>query len=233
MKTTSFASSVILLSVAVAIGQGTFIYDQQAGPNPPSGLYETVPAAFGSFPPTYIVGESFTPTLSSVGFFTLALGTAPQSYEGGTTLYVNLRQGSITGPVLGTTAPILVPANSPVSALTLSLPSPVPISPGTTYFFDLEIPYLNSFNGTTVNNSALTFTGGTNYTYSGGELYVGGQAYPNNTLWFREGIVVPEPGSGALLLLACGALAPFGRRLSRARVCSQPQRWLEQFDRRL
>ena len=43
------------------------------------------------------------------------------------------------------------------------------------------------------------------YNYPGGTGYANGVADPND-LWFREGIVVPEPGTCLMLFAGFGAL---------------------------
>jgi hypothetical protein len=47
--------------------------------------------------------------------------------------------------------------------------------------------------------------------YAGGTEFLQGQP-GNNDLWFREGIVVPEAGTWALLVIGCGLLV-WRRRL--------------------
>jgi hypothetical protein len=48
--------------------------------------------------------------------------------------------------------------------------------------------------------------------YSGGTAFFGGQLDPFFDLWFREGIIVPEPSS-ALLLLSGAVLVVYFRRM--------------------
>src|SRR5437867_13447920 len=92
-----------VLSWVSAKGQGTFIYDQQSVTND-SAVGEGAPAIQSNQP----IGQSFTPTLSSIGFIRLFLGDS--AFNGlGATIYVNLRSDSITGPIIGSTDPTFLP----------------------------------------------------------------------------------------------------------------------------
>src|ERR1700692_4283490 len=85
-----------------AVGQETFIYDQQSAD-------EGALADGGGFlQSSQPFGQSFTPTMLSVGFirwWLIGPGTV-----GDLTIYVNLRQNSINGPILGLTEPVLLPS---------------------------------------------------------------------------------------------------------------------------
>jgi len=54
--------------------------------------------------------------------------------------------------------------------------------------------------------------------YAGGTFYVGGAPHPDDLdLWFREGIVAPEPSSALLILIGAGVLTYVRRRHIRLR----------------
>jgi hypothetical protein len=57
------------------------------------------------------------------------------------------------------------------------------------------------------------------YNYTGGTVFWNGVAAVNEDLWFREGVVVPEPAAVALGFVGAGllALAHWGRRRRAAR----------------
>jgi len=67
------------------------------------------------------------------------------------------------------------------------------VTPGVTYYFQ---PIIQSGDGFAVYAY--------NFGYSGGNTFYNGTADSFNDLWFREGIVVPEPSTMALLLAGVG-----------------------------
>ena len=189
------------LSGTLAVfGQQIFIYDQQSSID---GVYREGGAAIQPSQPT---GQSFTPLLDSVGFVRLHAYDATFGNDLNGTLYVNLRAGSMTGPILGSTEPVVLPplAARPVDFL---FSTPVPVTPGTTYFFQ---PVVHSGNTWGLNAS--------DYNYAGGTAFVLGQPNTRNwDLWFREGIVVPEPSSIMSMSLGGIGLVMAFRRCRRVR----------------
>ena len=170
---------------ATLFGQGSlsFIYDQQSAD-------EAHQLEGGYFIPSASpVGQSFTPSLNAVGFIRLCLETQ----AAGDVVGLNLRADSINGPVLGTAPPVTLGANF-FGFPNFIFDAPVSVTPGTTY-------YLQPFqvSGDTIINSSIL------YNYAGGTAIANGTPDPTTDLWFREGIVVPEPSSWALLLLGGGA----------------------------
>jgi hypothetical protein len=85
-------------------------------------------------------------------------------------------------------------------------PIPVAVTPGVTYYFN---PVVQSGDNWDIV--------GYNYGYAGGTAYFKGVADPLEDLWFREGIVVPEPSSALLISIGAGALVYVRRRHSRNR----------------
>src|SRR5439155_560828 len=80
----------------------TYAYDQQSATESTGGGFSTI---IQSNQP---IGQSFTPTFSSVGFIRLA--TRDPFFNGvDATPSVNLLSGSIVGPVLGTADPVSLP----------------------------------------------------------------------------------------------------------------------------
>jgi hypothetical protein len=175
-----------LLVIARVHSQG-FVYDQQSATNDTEVNHSE--GAFGNGQ-----GQSFTPSLPEVDFIRLLF--LPNSSD--TTLDINLMSGSITGPIIGTTVPALLPAGggNTDAVVTFYFSTPVVLIPGNMYYFEENlvsgpnIADVDSF----VNNP-----------YSGGDLYgYGNTAKPGIDLWFREGVLVPEPSSSLLFLIGSG-----------------------------
>lgn len=189
-----FQAALMLVS-ACALGQGTFIYDQQSSTNDAVSGYggtimQHLPAPWG---------QSFTPSLAAVGFVRLMLNDGDLFDGLGATVYVNLRSG-ITGPILGSTAPVHMP-NLFHGVPNFFFDSPVPVTPGVTYYLEPILQGGPPANGTwNIVGAASTDDGG----YTGGSAYSGGNLHPPIEYWFREGIVVPEPSAGLLLLVGSG-----------------------------
>ena len=152
------------------------------------------------------IGQSFTPSLSSVDFIGLALNDANPGNGLGATVTLDLRSGSITGPLLATTTPVTmpdgytgnVPANPGSYGPIFFFPTPVTVTPGTTYYFDIDV-----LSGDTW---IVGIGGGT---YPGGHAYANGVASTAANLVFYEGVVVPEPSVAWLALAGGGVFLGF------------------------
>ena len=183
-----------LLVTDHAHSQGIFTYDQQSAD-------ETVHGEFSAIIPTsQPLGQSFTPSLAGVGFIRLHLirasfGTA------GATLYVNLRENSITGNVLAASSPVVVPGGF-IGYENFFFPAQVSVTFGTTYYFQ---PVLQS-------GDPFAVEAHNGFNYAGGTAFSLGQPTPAFDLWFREGLYVPEPSSTALGLLGAAWLVWARRR---------------------
>ena len=181
--------------------QGTFVYDQQSSDE----------SNFGSggigIQANQLIGQSFTPTLSSIGFIRLVVYDGVQNNSLGATLFVNVRTNSIGGAILGSTATILLPdgfGRGSNGVVDFFFSSPIPLSPGVSYFFQPVVQSGDTW-GVSVYNT---------FGYSGGNAFVQGIASPGSDLWFREGIIVPEP-SAAVLILVGLAMTRYIRRSSK------------------
>jgi len=206
----------ILLSITVitatlsAFGQSTLVYDQQSSTDETHGPGSTAPIS-QSAP----LGQSFTPSLSSVGFVTLFNEDLIGHTGVGAEIYVNLHSGSITGPILGTTETLDFPATlsgNPDQVFhgfeTFDFSTPVSVTPDTQYYFEV----VEASGGDPWSIGAEEA-----YGYTGGNAIDFGIPSPGLDDWFREGIVeTPEPSVWALLVFGCGALAFRRRRTERA-----------------
>ena len=173
-----------------ALAQGTFQYDQRSWPVPiPANVLEYIQ-------PNEPIGQFFTPSLSFVGFVQLELFDAHPNNGLGATVYINLRSNSINGPILASTDPVFLPDTPIGGGVTNFLfPSAAAVVPGTTYFFEIA---LQSGDLWLINSLGAN-------DYSAGTEFLQGAAQPLEDFWFREGVVIPEPSTTALLLVA-GAL---------------------------
>jgi hypothetical protein len=187
MKTYLFSIQLALTLAASCCvrGQG-FVYDQQiSNLNPPGGYVDFS---------TDTVGQSFIPTLSSIGFVRLYLGDSTPN-GGGATVLVNLWSGSIgNGTLVASTDPVYTSAGL-VGTATFLFSIPATLTPGTTYYLQ---PVVQS--GDTMDAGLVPGP-----YYSNGQAFYGG-TFHNVNLWFQEGVVVPEPSS---ILLSFFGLAGF------------------------
>ncbi len=185
--------AALLLTAVAAAAQGTFIYDQQSSTTNGAGRSAS-PFTLDNQP----LGQSFAPSLPSVGFVEFEF-TEPGFYNIGATGYVNLRSGSITGPILGSTDPVFITPGTNFHVATFLFTTPLDVTPGTTYY--LQPVWQGGDPGMSIVEDF--------FNYPGGDLYSNGTALPGLDLWFREG-VIPEPTTWALLLT--GALLLYLRR---------------------
>ncbi len=198
----SVATVAIFLIWVSASAQGTFIYDQQSSTE--ANLGEAAVVIQSSQP----IGQSFTPTLSSVGFIRLYLIDATVNGIGAT-VFLNLRTDSITGPILGFTDSVTM-SDSFSGTADFSFSTPVQVTPGTAYYFQPVVQSGDTWRVAAHNG----------FNYTGGTAFYFGQPAPSSDLWFREGIVIPEPSVISLFLVGVGVLlyAPLARHF-RTRAC--------------
>jgi len=107
---------------------------------------------------------------------------------------VNLREGAYNGPILSSTAPVLM-FRGPIQIGTFYYPDNISVSSGQLYFFE---PVLLSAGSMDIGYKFPS-------SYPLGEAWNNG--VPSSTgsdYWFREGVVVPEPGTIWLLLIGSG-----------------------------
>ena len=186
---------IVALSTICAFGQGTVIYDQQSSTEAHFGE-EGLDIQF--YQP---MGQSFTPSLDGVGFIRLRLGRG--SLDQGATIFLNLRTESITGAVLAATSPVTLPVGF-IGTADFMFASNIPVTPGTAYYFQ---PIIQSGGPFSVNAGVLL--------YPGGSAFLNGNPVSED-LWFREGVIVPEPSTAALLLIG-GSAVVYVRRKSKAK----------------
>jgi hypothetical protein len=188
-KFSTLAALIAALALSAA-GQGVFIYDQQSSTNEAPWGYGVGGGIGGSEP----IGQSFIPALTTIDFIRLNFADGDPFDGLGATIAINLRSGSITRPVLATTAQVVM-RNTFAGVTNFFFPSTINLTAGTTYYFDL----LQSAGGPW--DLAVS-----SYNYPGGIFYSFGIPSPGADMWFREGIyVVPEPAFA--LPLALGAMA--------------------------
>ena len=211
MKLKVFVASLVSSVVAsVAHAQGTFLYDQQ------SATDQDLPHFGALIQSLQPIGQSFTPTFFSVGFVQLRLSDAAVGNGLGATVYVNLWADSLgDGTLLGSTDPVFMPDSSSLQILitTFRFSDAVGVTPGTAYYFQ---PVVQQSGG-----DMDWIVWGDFYDYLGGTYYYNGAPTPDTSvdLWFREGIVVPEPSSVWLALVGAG-LWGYVRRFKRSALRS-------------
>lgn len=175
--------ALLTASIVAARAQGTLVFDQE------SSTDETTltGALHIQFYPS--LGQSFTPSLSTVGFVKLRLYDINPGNSLGATLVVNLRSTSMSGPILGTTTVVLPDGYGYVGATNFLFATPVSVTPNTIYFFETLVQSGDSWGILTTVD-----------TYPTGSVYANGFPVSGNDLWFREGVIVPEPSIAALLI---------------------------------
>ena len=171
------------LAAANALSQGLLVDQASGTPNEITTESTTLPGN--------AIVQSFTPSLSAVGF--VQLQTYISAASSGETVMINLRQDAYNGPIVSSTTPIVV-VNGITQIGTFYFPANIPIIPNQVYYFE-----------------PVVLSGGTWFvgykgpsTYDRGDLFSNGAPSGAVDLWFQEGIVVPEPAAVWLLLFGSG-----------------------------
>jgi len=201
---------VLMWSVSwAALSQGTIkVYDQVINYGMPD-LYD----GHSDFPPVRTnapFAQSFEPTLDKVGFVEIAFlygwsSDSPLSE----TLCLNLREGSVTGPILSSTpAMVFTYANGdPGWGVThvqdFLFPEAVGVNPGESYF--IEVVHVSGDDLIGLGIVCPNYAGEPTY-YAAGELVMTGKPFRLWDMWFREGILIPEPGTASLMVLGAALL---------------------------
>ncbi len=180
------AFALLLVMTSRLLAQGLLV-DQA------SGTLDEVVTVTTQIPDNQIA-QSFTPSLSAVGFVQFSEVVPAFPGNNAVTFTVNLREGAYNGPILSSTTPVVL-VNHFTQIGTFFYPANIPVTPGQLYFFE---PVLQS-------------AGFLDVGYKFPSSYPAGEAWNNglpsgdaSDYWFREGIVVPEPVTIWLLLLGSG-----------------------------
>jgi len=152
--------NILLLSLLLeSHAQGTVVYDQQSSTESRFGEAATV-IQFGS-----PLGQSFTPTLSQVGFIRLRLNDGNINNGLGVTMLLNLCANSVTGSVVATSLPLVMPDNY-LGTSDFLFSTPATVTPNDTYFFRLVVQ----------SGDLWQVNLGNSFGYTGGSAYFSGVA---------------------------------------------------------
>src|SRR2546427_9717827 len=162
----------LCLAIGNGSGQGLLV-DQASGT-----LAESIVNALRT--PPNDIAQSFTPSLSAVGFVQFrSMATFPSGSS--VTLVVNLREGTYNGPIISSTDPIVIVGFAGVG--TFYFPDNIAVNPGQLYFFQPVVQSPGSIDVGFKDPSP----------YLNGNLWGNGVMNTTGDLWFREGLAVPEP----------------------------------------
>jgi hypothetical protein len=185
MKKLFILMTLLLSGSWPTCAQGTLIYDQQCI-NQGDDIEGIV-----NFQTNQPIGQSFVPTLSSIGFVSLLISNPARDAF----VAVNLWSGSISnGILLGSTLDFIPAGFSGTANFIFSMP--VAVIPANSYYLQ---PFVQSGGGQ-VSTIVLI---GPGYPY--GTAIVKGTATGFGDLWFKEGIVTTsEPSVKFLSLFGVG-----------------------------
>lgn len=161
-----FGLLLLIISLAISLAKVGTVFDQTNTGLPLGTMFQSA----SDFSP---LGQSFTPTLTSLNFVNLLLLTD----NGRATVGVNIRLGSISGPVLATSQPTVIPFSVAPRVLSFRFSTPVTLVAGDLYVIEPFVVCGHILIGSTQTNS-----------YVGGNQILRGIAQTNNDLWFQEGI---------------------------------------------
>jgi hypothetical protein len=148
------------------------------------------------------LGQSFTPSLTAISFCAFNVYDGDFSHNAGGTIYVNLRSNSISGSILSSTAPVILP-NSFFGITNFFFASPITITPGALYVLEVMVLAGSDYLSSNVSDASYT---------RGSAISQGVPALGAN-LWFQEGIiVVPEPSPVVLAALGGSGFFYFRKR---------------------
>ena len=194
----SFAALLFAVFPSIASAH-SFTIDQFNDPASPL-------AAFINQPP---LGQEFTPTLASLNVVELMIMDSLPTDGVGSSVTVNIRSGSIAGPLLGSSTLVLPNAyGGGTFALThFDFLAPVPLVPGNLFLIDLV-----------ATGGGFTVAVNPSDTYAGGRFISNGNIVSNFDMVFREGPVASVPEPASILLIGVGAAVTAAARRQRARA---------------
>jgi hypothetical protein len=166
------------------------------------------------------IGQSFIPALP--GLDTVELWTEDFTWNNGhgVDLFINIREGNIYGPILGTSHTLSLPDNFH-GVTHFSFPSLVSLRPGKVHV--MEVVVVNGDNWVLLSNWSVGSQGGPNDTYPRGNWILNGREIPGNDLWFQEGLASMVPQSTAYCRnnLWSSLTRPNGKRFKNMGDCMQ------------
>lgn len=187
---------VLFIGITISISHADTLIIDQSTTDPADAFI-----SFFSIQSNSPIGQEFTPTYSSLNYVQLLTGpggfTVGEDPPSDVELYVNIRQDSITGNILGTSEIVSFPEN-PIYNTDFNFSYAVSLVPGNLYVIDVHAS----------GDNWIVFGG--DYNYSSGRAIIAGNPDQGQDFWFREGIVVPEPISSTLFLIG-GATLGFRR----------------------
>lgn len=156
------------------------------------------------------IGQEFVPVLDSIDSVQLLICCRAQE-----TPYVRIREGSILGPILGTSS-LALP--SPSLLVTFRFAAPIALVPDDVYVIEV------------VNDGGIESMIGVGdpipmpeSVYPRGRLILDGQPDLDGLdLWFQEGLGIPEPATGVLIGIGLAVLRSTARTRPRTR---RPRAW--------
>jgi len=146
--------------------------------------------------PSTRFSQSFTPTLSSLDAVDVVLfvpGTQSLSLQ----LSVFMSDG-LGGPLKGSTNFMTIPSSSESIPVEFTFQTPIVLQPGMIYTF--------SIGGLSMSQFSVRYGSDT---YAGGQMFDATFVYPNQDLYFGEGLSVPEPGSASFFVSGFFILGSF------------------------
>ena len=126
------------------------------------------------------MGQEFVPNNDSLDSVELLVANTDETSPGAADLVINIRQGDILGPVVGTSLPLTIPFNAEGIAR-FEFSSRVELVPGNHYVLEIVI-------AAGIGNIGVG--GGWETIYAPGRAIIQGVPVPstdNSDLWFREG----------------------------------------------
>src|SRR5437764_4139070 len=123
------------------------------------------------------IAQSFTPSLSAVGFVQFQTYVFDDNNGAGVVFAVNLREGGYNGPIIGSSTPVVMVNKLVTQIGTFYYPDNIPVTAGQRYFFEPVLLSLGSMD----------------FGYKFPSSYPGGEAWNNGVpsgetadYWFRE-----------------------------------------------